>query len=85
MTDYRHVQGFKLQGMILCNLLSAVINPNLVGSNLQLLNMASGGPHQMSSNREYVTALLKKILCDNFPNLNHVQVETFVTKLFNSV
>jgi len=39
----------------------------------------------MSSNREYVTALLKKILCDNFPNLNHVQVETFVTKLFNSV
>lgn len=33
MTDYRHVQGFKLQGMILCNLLSAVINPALIGSN----------------------------------------------------
>lgn len=84
LTDYRHMSGFKLQGMILSNLIQAVLHPQILGNNEKVLNAADDQPHQMGSNKDFVSGLLNQSLLDMFPNLNHVQVEAFVLKLFNT-
>ena len=49
------------------------------------LNSAEGQPHQYDTNKAYVQELLKNSLLTMFQNLNSVQVESFVIKLFNTV
>jgi len=83
MTDYRHMSGFKLQVMILQLLCQAVDNPQIIGSQDKLLDQ-NGQPHQLATNKEFVMELFKADLCQMFPNLNKVQVEGFIIKLFNS-
>ena len=49
------------------------------------LEDGNGQPHQCESNKHYVQQMLTSSLVEMFPNLNHVQVESFVLKMFNSV
>ena len=42
------------------------------------------GAHQYASNKDFVIALLIDSINALFPNLNKVQIEAFVWKLFNS-
>ena len=39
----------------------------------------------MQSNRDFVCEYLASFICEKFANLNRVQVEAFVIKLFNSL
>jgi len=41
-------------------------------------------PHQFTTNKEYVISLLIDCINNLFPNLNRVQIETFVLNLFNN-
>jgi len=79
MTDYRHVSGFKLQGMILQQMLQAV-DSDLIKTNL---NDTTGAAHQFASNKDFVINLLIECINSLFPNLNKVQIEAFVWNLFN--
>lgn len=82
MTDYKHTSGFKMQATILMNLLQVVSSEqNFIGSPI---NDQNGQPHKMGSNKEFVSMLLKTLLCQMFPNLNEVQVEAFIIKMFNT-
>ena len=49
------------------------------------LHTAANEAHQYDSNKIYVQELLKESLLSMFANLNKVQVETFILKLFNTV
>ena len=42
-------------------------------------------PHTAASNQDFVCEYLATTLVSQFQNLNRVQVETFVIKLFNSL
>ena len=48
------------------------------------INQDNGQPHQFGSNKEFVIALLIDCIKTLFQNLNKVQIETFVWKLFNT-
>lgn len=71
ITDYRHVSGFKLQGMILQQLLQAVDRPDLIDVATKLVD-AKGVPHTSTTNKEFVMAFLTTHLLEMFPNLNKV-------------
>lgn len=81
MTDYRHKSGFKLQGLILQQLICAVENGQIIQGPI---NKEDGTPHQYSNNKEFVINLLIQCIKEMFPNLNNVQIEAFVWKLFNN-
>lgn len=83
LTDSQHVSGFKLQGMIVQKLIQAVELPNIIDPAQPLLDEQKQ-PHSMPSNKIFVQNLLASLLLKMFPNLNRVQVETFVLKLFNT-
>ena len=83
MIDYRHVSGFKMQAMILQELLSACIS-GVIDPNCKLHD-ENGQPHQMGSNRDFVCEYLAQNLQSQFANMNRVQIETFVLKLFNAL
>jgi exportin-1 len=83
MTDYRHMAGFKMQGQILQKMLQAVEGQQ-IDPTIKLLDQ-NNQPHQYQTNKEFVMELLKSSICEMFQNLNRVQVEAFVIKLFNSV
>ena len=84
ITDYRHMSGFKYQGLILQQLLQAVDRNDVIQGNI-ILNDPNGQPHQFGSNKQFVQEYLVALLLEQFPNLNKVQVEGFILKLFNSV
>ena len=84
MADYRHMSGFKYQGLILQQLLQAVDRGDMIQANV-VLNDMNGQPHQFSSNKQFVQEYLVALLLEQFPNLNKVQLEGFILKLFNSV
>jgi len=84
MTDYRHMAGFKMQGQILMLMLQAVDSDLIINPSERLIDQ-NGNEHQCSSNKEFVMELLKGIIIQMFPNLNSVQVESFVIRLFNTV
>ena len=46
--------------------------------------MADGNIHTLPSNKDVVISLLIDSISQLFPNLNKVQIEAFVWKLFNS-
>lgn len=50
----------------------------------QPLKGADGNVHGLATNKEYVISLLIESINLLFPNLNKVQIEAFVWKLFNS-
>lgn len=50
-----------------------------------MINDENGQPHQHGTNKAYVQNLMMTSLVVMFPNLNRVQVEAFVLKLFNTV
>jgi exportin-1 len=81
MTDYRHVSGFKLQGLILQQMICAVESGTII---LGPINKEDGTPHQYGTNKEFVINLLIDCIKTLFPNLNKVQIEAFVWKLFNT-
>lgn len=81
MTDYRHMSGFKIQGQILQQLLCCVEQDGII---LAKLNQDNGQPHGYNTNKEFVVALLIDCINSLFPNLNKVQIEGFVWKLFNT-
>ena len=85
MIDYRHVSGFKMQAMIVQELLSAVNTDSAVINPQVQLHTDQGTPHTMQSNRDFVCEYLASTICSKFANLNRVQVEAFVIKLFNSL
>jgi len=80
MTDYRHVAGFKLQGLILQQLI-IIIQQDVVALKL---NEDAGNPHGHPSNKEFVVAYLITCINQLFQNLNRVQIEAFVLNLFNN-
>ena len=49
------------------------------------LNDDQGNPHTSPTNRDFVCEYLTSTLLSQFTNLNRVQVEAFVIKLFNSL
>ena len=81
MTDYRHMSGFKLQGMILQQMIQVVQNNVVIFAKI---NKDDGQPHQFTDNKEFVVNLLIECINTLFPNLNKVQIETFVLNLFNT-
>ena len=81
MTDYRHMSGFKLQAQILQQLICSVEADGIILANL---NQENGSPHTYATNKEFVIALLIDCIKNLFPNLNKVQIEGFVWKLFNT-
>lgn len=82
MTDYRHMSGFKLQATILSNLIQIVqTSQDLIK---EPIHDQKEQHHQCASNKDFVMQLMKSLLCEMFPNLNQVQVETFIINLFNS-
>jgi hypothetical protein len=48
------------------------------------INADNGEPHTLPTNKDFVVALLIDCINALFPNLNKVQIEGFVWKLFNS-
>ena len=58
MIDYRHVSGFKMQAMIVQELLSAVDHNSQVINPQVQLNTDQGAPHTMPSNRDFVCEYL---------------------------
>ena len=85
MIDYRHMSGFKMQAMVIQELLSAVgPNENVINPQVKL-NDDQGQPHTSPTNRDFVCEYLTSTLLSQFTNLNRVQVEAFVIKLFNSL
>jgi len=48
------------------------------------INQQDGTPHQFGTNKEFVITLLIDCIKTLFPNLNKVQIEAFVWKLFNT-
>ena len=56
-------------------------NPQLV---YQKINKDDGQPHMFNDNKEFAVNLLIDCICTLFPNLNKVQIETFVLNLFNN-
>ena len=44
-----------------------------------------GQPHQLPSNRDFVCEYLAQNLSSQFANMNRVQIEAFVLKLFNAL
>jgi len=85
MIDYRHVSGFKMQAMILQELLSACMEDSTVINPQVQLQDEQGQPHQAQSNRDFVCEYLASTLASQFANMNRVQIEAFVIKLFNSL
>jgi exportin-1 len=81
MTDYRHVSGFKLQGLILQQMICAVESGSIIQGPI---NQENGTPHQYPSNKDFVINLLIECIKALFANLNKVQIEAFVWKLFNT-
>jgi exportin-1 len=81
MTDYRHMSGFKLQAQILQQLIGCVEVEGIVRVKL---NSDAGQPHAYATNKEFVIVLLIECIKSLFPNLNKVQIEAFVWKLFNT-
>lgn len=79
LTDYRHMSGFKLQGMILEQLLQ-IIETNLVQGPLLVDGTT---PHTSANNKQFIINFLIENIQTLFPNLNKVQIETFVLNLFN--
>lgn len=65
------------------NLLQAVDRPDLIDPQLRLLDQ-NKQPHQCESNKVYIQQYLAGSVLEKFPNLNKVQVEAFVLKLFNT-
>ena len=85
MIDYKHMGGFKMQTMVMQELLSAVgPNSNVIDPQVKL-NDDQGNPHTSPTNRDFVCEYLTSTLLSQFTNLNRVQVEAFVIKLFNSL
>lgn len=84
MIDYRHVSGFKMQAMILHELLTAVDDDKIINP-LSKLHTDQNQPHTSNSNKEFVCEYLSTNLLSQFRNMNKVQVEAFVIKLFNSI
>lgn len=83
MTDYQHVSGFKLQCSILQQLIQAVDRQDCIDPNTRILD-EKNQPHQLETNKQFVQNLILTSLLAMFPNLNKVQVEGFVLKLFNT-
>ena len=48
------------------------------------INKEDGTPHGFPSNKDFVISLLIDCIKTLFPNLNKVQIEAFVWKLFNA-
>ena len=72
MTDYKHMSGFKMQAMVLQELLSAV-GPNDDVINPQVkLNDDQGQPHTSPTNRDFVCEYLTGTLLSQFATLNRV-------------
>lgn len=85
MIDYRHMSGFKMQAMILQELLCAVLdNYKVIDPSVQLHN-DQNQPHSSSSNKDFVCEYLASSLQSQFANMNRVQIEAFVIKLFNHI
>ena len=84
MIDYRHMSGFKVQAMIIQELIKAVDEETVINPEIKI-NGPDNQPHQFETNKIFVQELLKDSLLSMFANLNKVQVETFVLKLFNTV
>jgi hypothetical protein len=80
MTDYRHTSGFKLQGQIIMQLIQ-IIEANLFTENIN--DSATGVPHTMASNRDFVINFIASMLRQLFANLNPTQIDTFAMSLFN--
>jgi exportin-1 len=79
LTDYRHMSGFKLQCLIIQQLLQ-VIESNVI---IDPITASNGQPHTYPTNKDYVVELLIESIKNLFPNLNTTQIETFVLNLFN--
>jgi len=73
MTDTLHKSGFKLQTKILMMLIEIIEN-NMI--NVPLSN-------DTPNNKQYMMQYLCTALGNVFPNLNKIQVETYVISLFN--
>jgi hypothetical protein len=69
--------------MILQQLIQAVDRPDTIAYQVKLLTEVQT-PHQFESNKVYVQHLIMNQLASQFPNLNKVQIEGFVLKLFNT-
>ena len=85
MLDYQHVSGFKMQAMLMQELLGAVEPSAQVIDPQVKINNDQGQPHTQASNKDYVCHFLAESLLGQFGNLNRVQVEAFVIKLFNTL
>jgi hypothetical protein len=48
------------------------------------INKEDGAPHGFPTNKDFVISLLIDCIKALFPNLNKVQIEAFVWKLFNA-
>lgn len=84
LTDYRHMAGFKMQGQIVMLMLQAVDSDQIIDPSQRLAD-ANGLEHTNASNKEFAMFQLKELICQMFPNLNTVQVESFIIRLFNTV
>ena len=72
MIDYKHMGGFKMQTMVMQELLSAVgPNNNVIDSQVKL-NDGQGNPHTSPTNRDFVCEYLTSTLLSQFTNLNRV-------------
>lgn len=83
MIDYKHVSGFKMQSMILQELFIAVSDGSNVINPSVKMHSDQGQPHTCNSNKDYVCEYLSNTLTSQFANMNRVQIESFVIKLFN--
>lgn len=81
LTDYKHMSGFKFQGLILQQLL-VLVETNTIQDKIFIDRNTK---HQFSSNKECIVQLLIEWINQLFPNLNKVQIEAFVLNLFNTV
>jgi len=62
-------------------MIQVVENGNIIVSKI---NVDQGSEHQYANNKEFVINLLIDCINSLFPNLNKVQIEAFVLKLFNN-
>ncbi|PVU94831.1 hypothetical protein BB561_002230 [Smittium simulii] len=75
LTDSDHKSGFNSQCQVLLRLVQIVQSPLLTAP-------IYDSSQNFSSNTEYVYKYIIDLISGAFPNLNHVQVEGFVTDIF---
>jgi CRM1 C terminal len=76
--------GFKMQGQIVMLMLQAVDSDQIIDQSQRIVDIL-GNEHGYSSNKEFAMFLIKDFICEMFTNLNSVQVEGFIIRLFNTV